>query len=602
LAGVATARRPFGTLRSPARLDQGWHMDCSRVLRVIVWSLIMSTSHRYLKPSLLAAAVAVPVLAAAAPSHAEVKALPTCDSEQEEVSASWLYAIADCGLDHAIENGDSSIDEFAKSLIAGAIDYYVPGLSKVFLGGRETDPLVEQIQRVLDSIDNAKADIISAIVDNERDKQMNVTWPQIREDMETFSMYSPSQRMGHYNGGFYGIFANEMQSLRTNIVNRDDIFGIDAVHTLMALTSLNLQAAPEIDYLAEVSGENLSLDELADLAPQDVATFDANVREAVLTDMHEILTGQSGTLRYLEWLASNNKYKYYVNKSFAPVDYSNCATNFLIHNTQGNDCTVKFKFTDQVNEFDKDANKHVSKAEETTRYIMLTCEASHYIPATPKMAATTWCDKIRTSTTLPDGSTLERTSNYPCDAQNEDCSVKQIDKSDVEALLQEHKDFQYRQVVLSVYGPMRPVIDSWYNLMNQSPPEFQVDKDLEGFVMAPACTIKVSAGSPFNPLPVITQTCQGGDLELTQLIQSSRDQRAPTVLDRRSIVNYVMLNGWKALTRMRFSAYANDAMAAATGGPPSADYYRALEDGRDPNTYASYFQGIFASKVITVLR
>ena len=496
---------------TPSSLAKRWFQNRRPLFRGMVPASVVVTS----------------VLASANPAWAQ-----DCDDKPELLSEEWFLAKADCGADSLVKSGASLLEGAVKNLLGAALDAYIPGVSSLIFGG---DPFAEQVTRILDSISDAKDDIISAVLDNVKDETLLVSWPWIQEEVLDLTSGPLDVKMGKFPA-YHANLEQVMDEVRLRLQNRENVFKLDALHTLVTLVSLHMQFKPEIAYLAAIDNRALSADQLGGLDAEQLADIDADVAYQVSQEVHTLLGGENGALDYFEELARTNKYRDYTNESFsAPTSYW---SPWLPSQRK-----FTYDVTDQITLWD--AASGAGARQENKRTFEGHCECLNQ-----NCTSFNNCEL-----TLPDG--------------------QEIVEEDIFTAVERHRNWAYKQTVLAVYAPIRQVLDAWYAREGRVAPIFQVDRDLESFLMTP-----------------------DGETELTHLINSSSDNRTVTPQERRIIANYVAQFGWKSLTQLRYSASASSPLFG--DGPPMKVYLNVIKGGLAPGEYEKFFRGQFAASFVAL--
>ena len=539
------------------------------------------------KRRLHALLVSLPLVLASSGALADDKEPPKCDAETEFASEDWFLSKVRCGVDELLDTGKDILGDLALDLLGSAIDSYIPGLSSLLFGGGQ-DPMAAYVQKILDAIGDAEHNVISAILSNEKDNTLKVDFNAIRSQLATLgTVESLANKLGRFQGGYYANLEDTMDHVRQALQNREDVFGLDALHTLITLSALHVEVKPEVNYLAELTGRGLYADDVEELSDEERADIQAAVASDTDRDVRGVLIDSYGVLPYLEGVARNNKYRAYSDAAFGERDQS-CLKWFLSVEYVGATCNVAYDVQDGRTIWNSQKEVGTREIVKNRQLIRLTCEEVH-VPQND--FERTQCTQVKFSMELPDHTQIVRHRAYATCPAGQSCGWL-MDDGVIRELYQIHKDWAYRQALLTAYGPIRATIDEWYRTVGQSPPAFAVDTDLEDAVLKPTCAL-IDLGDQ-------TQPCTGGvQAKLATLLASTRDQAPLSKLDRRRVVNYVMQYGSAALDQLRTSAKSFDPLSAPA--PWSSAYLDVVREHAAPRDYERIFKSAFAAK-FSVLR
>ena len=492
-----------------------------------------------------------------------------CDGEYDMFSRTWVLSKVDCAADKLINAGTDLLKDLAKDLAMTALDQLVPGLSALFGGGK--DSFAVQVEKILDAISESEENIITALVQSERDEQLQVDWPSVVERFNNMLTYrTDADRIGHFIGGYHQSLDEDLRSVRISLQNRENVFGIDALHTLVAVTSLHLRLIPEERFLAQVVGHGLSAGDLADLAPdlrQELyAAADFGARESI----ELLLAGESGVLPYFERLASDNKYRQYAEAAFSDLDRTAGAWT-----TAEGGPVYRYEVTGWVDEPDEERGgvKLVKRSIEHNVKAKIVAGTTRYGTCAMRCSYRYWLE-------LPDGTVAERMLLD---------SPTPFDVNLARSLQREHREWKYRQSLAGAYAPVRSIIDGWYRQLGRSRPTFQPDRDLEAMFFPAASTCGNYPGDWMQRCSPL--------FEVEQLLEASTGAPALDAIsatDIRDLTNYLTVHTWTALPAMRFSSVANDGLGGMA--QPYDTYMRLVRAMVKPDAFDARFRGLFAAK------
>ena len=86
-------------------------------------------------------------------------------------------------------------------------------------------------------------------------------------------------------------------------------------------------------------------------------------------------------------------------------------------------------------------------------------------------------------------------------------------------------------------------------------------------------------------------------------VREPRNPDAMTALDRRQLVNFIVLDGWMILSDLLSLVWVSglDPMADATGGPLFSDLMQTVRQKMSVEQAKAFYRGKFTSKVMAIL-
>lgn len=441
----------------------------------------------------------------------------SCGGEKQELlSRKWILQKVDCAADSLVkglvDEGVSILSDIAKELISAAVSQFLPALGSLLdsiFGGGGGDPFAQHVQTILDHVDKATAEIIDNAIDLYATEVISVDVPSLRDEVLRYESYVPGQ---------LGVAADSIEETRKDLnrariaLQRQDVFdgGVPSLHHYIvvvgALLEVESLAAFSLNYKASVPpGEEPESPEVRDWMKSET--------ERIFTSgVDKVFNGATaeGVFEYLANLSQSGEYRRYSDGRFSEPVFESREVEKCGRHAHKNSRRVynkeswTWEFTEDP--VDRVAQPVVRKFAWTHERIQnhnwisggnfhgCPTESSFRIRLVERRSETSnkgrenYVEDLRdfvTGASAPEPliDFVYRAKVYVDDGKTYlDEMPDPLPGPQFSHKIQ--RDWAYEELVLSSYGAARPVIDSWWDLVNpgQERPILDIDYDLEEFV------------------------------------------------------------------------------------------------------------------------
>ena len=449
-----------------------------------------------------------------------------CEESYEFMSGDYILAKADCGVNAALDSGAQALTNMAKDVTANLVNQYLPGLGSLLFGGNKPDPFAGHANRIVNRIGTAERNIIDAIFEEHRRYNL-VQISAIIEGLEdraneTFTEHLGDELWYRQKWDDLALARIDCQTpIQGDVPTERDL---PALHTAILVAGLQFDLAPTLALIEKVG----SFPEESE--PQQARLAEAEAHD----DIYHLLEGSSGLMHALRDIDAHDVFWQASAGHFSPP----------------------------VRCYPQDHRPYtcVKWSVEGVGTYKATLEQRSQRPPS------VWGAIYR-----PDGSLLDEVDLLG------EASTFQAFEDYALASYEELRHSAYENFLLDSYGPIRPIIDSWYREIGVMPPSLTIDEELDAI----ATRGTALEGWHRFGLPALEDLAPS----------------AWTAFDSRQYIDTVLSEGIPYVLIAEIDAGARDPLA---GEPPTypISTVRRLFYG-DLDTYA-YFKGQFAAKLVSL--
>ncbi len=512
-----------------------------------------------------AAAVGLALVAATG----SVRAQTDCDDKFKVLSGNWFASKLDCGADALIGAGKGAATSLAVSLAKAAVAQIAPQLASLLFG---SDPFAAHAERILAEIRASEERLMRFHLSLLEDDVLSVDVPTIRTLFAELGAQTWEQKLGSFDGGTYSDLEARMVETQAALQNQGDIFGLRSLHTTANLVSWSLSFKPEYAMLTTTLGHAAHTGTPpAEFSGEEWAQIEGDAAALVLHYSDLMLDDESsGFLAYVRRLGRSDP---------------GTGTNAFREVSDSRFGVGGASVTGDGGPFEENTVVTLSQ------FYVVTPLPSNADTGEP--SAYFWIEvEDRSEACIEDDFPFDNcfaagtlvVVRYIRDFETFDEFTRVLFKSGkanlladiVTPLIDDHRYELYIDFLVASYGTLRQTIDGWYALLGRTPPQLQIDDDLEDWLAA---------------TPAVAE-------EVEAFVASAADTRPLARAEYRLLSNYVVAYGALGLGEIRWWMLVDRFSAAS--GPPLRDYLRFLADFDEPREAERHFRGTFAAKLVAV--
>lgn len=496
------------------------------------------------------------VAAAVSPRTARAQ---SCDGDVTVFTEDWLLAKVDCGVDAAIDSGTGMLSQMGVNLLGSAVDSFLPGLGKLMLGAG--DPFAGHAARIIEEINAAERRIVNSQLALVESDALYVDVPVIEAQIRDLADQTWEQRLASFQAGAYTELRSLLLETQISLQNQPRVFGVRALHSLALVVGLSMLTEPERIALTTVMGYSINLGRPpSQLTEDELADARRDADDTARGNAVDLLDGPDGYLRYLRGLSGSGLLRRYSDDRFTALeDLGRPGGRPQPGDPDGMLIRYRYYVAEPASneEPTTDPVLHFTRIHDQSEPCLRPGRLRRCF-APGNMVVVSYLDYK--------GDRLEVVTTWPGSDWTDDTIA--------EELYHDHRDQLYWRSLAASYGALRPTADEYYSFLGVEPPELQIDRDLDDFLMSDGDTAAA----------------------VRDLVLASADQRNLADGERRALLNYVLVYGSLGLVELVYWA-AVDRM----GGPAVADYLDFVRGGETPTGSVGFFRGRFAAKISAIL-
>lgn len=379
-------------------------------------------------------------------------------------------------------------------------DEYTYGVaSRVYDAGVPSPPsTASQVQEILWIVDDLADDVIERIYDRldaDERAEVELDLQAVYLGIDALQAHQGLvAQTGAWAAGGYSSYEPMLERLRIALQGLDDEHNLDALHSLVATTNLQLSMVPLDHFYTALVGAQIWYGPISELTPEEWEMVDASVLTGIGIDSNRILVGPSGVLTYARGL----DYDSFADDRFGLLELvmtrESCGDHELVKRW----------------EFDVHGLGRYAIEMRTE------CGGGPLV--------------VRHRLTLLD----------PCDEPLDEVDYfmhnASIIQQEIEGLYTRLQARERDVFLVQQYGTIRPQLDAWGDLINVAQPHLPVDDRLTEVVLGEGWGSACTNGG-----------CTAAGHAAVAFIEASRDPRSLSNLETRALVDYIIAFGYPEL-------------------------------------------------------